>query len=57
MVAYLVREIDGLSLTDLSKRLKCDVSSLSLAADKIIRFSKEDGEMRKRKKILEKALL
>jgi hypothetical protein len=36
--------------------MKRDVSSLGLAADRIIRCSKEDGEMRKRIKILEKKL-
>jgi putative transposase len=56
MIAYLVREVRGMSLTDLGRRMKRDVSSLSLAADKIIRCSKEDDEMRKRKKILEKKL-
>ena len=56
MIAYLVREVRGMSLTDLSRRLKRDISSLSLAADKIIRCSKEDGEMGKRKKVLEKKL-
>jgi len=56
MIAYLVREVRGMSLTDLGRRMKRDVSSLSLAADKIIRCSKEDGKMRKRIKILEKEL-
>ena len=56
MIAYLVREVSGMSLTDLGRRMKRDVSSLSLAADKIIRCSKENGEMRKRKKIFEKKL-
>lgn len=56
MIAYLVREVSGMSLTDLGRRIKRDVSSLSLAADKIIRCSKENGEIRKRKKILEKKL-
>jgi len=57
MSAYLVREARNLSLTDLSRRLKRDVSSLSLAADKILRCSKEDAEIRKRIKSVEKALL
>jgi putative transposase len=56
MIAYLVREKSGLSLTDLSRCMKRDVSTLSLAADKIIKCSKEDAEMRKRKQILEKKL-
>jgi chromosomal replication initiation ATPase DnaA len=56
MIAYLVREVSRLSLADLGKRLKRDASSLSLSADKIIRCSKEKGEMRKRKKILEQKL-
>ena len=56
MIAYLVREVSGLSLTDLGRRMKRDVSSLSLAADKIMRCSKDDGEIRKRKQILEKKL-
>jgi len=56
MISYLVREVRGMSLTDLGRRMKRDVSSLSLAADKIRRCSKEDDEMRKRKNILEKKL-
>jgi putative transposase len=39
MIAYLVREAPGLSLTELGKRMKRDVSTLSLAADKIMRSS------------------
>jgi REP element-mobilizing transposase RayT len=53
MIAYLVREISGLSLTDLSRRMKRDVSSLSEAADRIIRCSKEDGNLGRKKKMLE----
>ena len=56
MIAYLVREGSGLSLTALGRRMKRDVSSLSLAADKIMRCSKDDGEIRRRKMILEKNL-
>ena len=56
MIAYLVREVSGLSLTDLGRRMKRDVSSLSLAADKIMRCSKDNGEIRRRKQILEKKL-
>jgi len=56
MIAYLVREVRGMSLTDLGRRMKRDISSLSLAADKIIRCSKEDVEMRKKKEIIEKKL-
>ena len=57
MIAYLVRELSGLSLTELGRRMKRDLSSLSLAADKIISRSKEDGELRKKKDILEGRLL
>jgi hypothetical protein len=39
MIAYLVREAAGLSLTELGRRMKRDVSTLSLAADKIMRRS------------------
>jgi putative transposase len=56
LIAYLVREVVGMSLADLGRRMKRDISSLSLAADKIMRSSKDDGELRKRKKILEKRL-
>jgi len=39
LIAYLVRETSGLSLTDLGRRMKRDVSTLSFAADKILRRS------------------
>jgi hypothetical protein len=39
MIAYLVREATGLSMTELARRMKRDVSTLSLAADKIMRRS------------------
>jgi putative transposase len=39
MIAYLVREVTGLSMTELGRRMKRDVSTLSLAADKIMRRS------------------
>jgi len=57
LIAYLVREISGLSLTDLGKRLKRDPCSLSQAADKIIRCSKENGGLDRKKKMLEKAFV
>jgi len=38
-IAYLVREATGLSLTELGRRMKRDVSTLSLAAEKIMRRS------------------
>jgi hypothetical protein len=38
VIAYLVRET-GLSLTELGRRLNRDVSTLSLAADRIMRRS------------------
>jgi len=56
MIAYLVREVRGMSLTDLSRRLKRDVSSLSHAADRIIRGSKEDSGLEKKKQLLEKVI-
>ncbi len=39
MIACLVREAPGLSLTELGRRMKRDVSTLSLAADRILRRS------------------
>ena len=57
MIAYLVREVNGLALTDLSRRIKRDISSLSEAAERILNCSKEEGELGKRKKILDKELL
>ena len=57
MIAFLVREINGLSLTDLSRTIKRDVSSLSEAAEKISDSSRMDGELAKRKKILSEDLL
>lgn len=39
MIASLVREATGLSMTELGRRMKRDVSTLSLAADKIMRRS------------------
>jgi len=57
MIAYLVREISGLSLTDLSKRMRRDVSSLSAAAERILGSSKEDKELERRKRILREELL
>lgn len=56
MIAHWVREISGLSLTDLSRRMKRDVSSLSHAADRITRHSKEDSDLAKRRRLLAKAL-
>jgi len=56
MIAYLVREHRGSSLTDLSRRMKRDISSLSHAADRIIRGSKKDGDLEKRKHWLERAV-
>ena len=57
LIAYLVRESRGLSLTDLGKRLKRDQCSLSLAADRIVRRSKDDVELGKKKKTMERAFL
>jgi REP element-mobilizing transposase RayT len=56
VIAYLVREVRGMSVTDLGRRLKRDVSSLSHAADRIIRGSKEGSDLEKRKQLLEKAI-
>jgi REP element-mobilizing transposase RayT len=39
MIAYLVREATGVSLTELGRRMHRDVSTLSLAADKVMRRS------------------
>lgn len=57
MMAYLVREISGLSLTDLGKRMNRDISSLSLAAQRMLQRSKEDKELGRKKKSLEKVFL
>jgi len=52
MIAYLVREISGLSLTDLSRSMRRDISSLSHAAERISDRFKEDEELEKRRRIL-----
>lgn len=39
LIAYLVRETSGLSLTELGRRMRRDVSTLSFAADKVMRRS------------------
>lgn len=57
LIAYLVRETSGLSLTELGKRLKRDVCSLSQAAYKVNRCSTERGELERRKKKLQKELM
>ena len=56
MIAYLVREVSGMSLTDLSRRLKRDVSSLSGVAERVLSRSREDSDLEKRKQLLERAL-
>ena len=56
MIAYLVREVSGMSLTDLSRRLKRDVSSLSAVAERVLNRSREDSHLEKRKQLLERAL-
>jgi REP element-mobilizing transposase RayT len=56
MIAYLVREVSGLSLTDLSSRMKRDVTSLSAAAERVFTRSRENSDLEKRKQLLEKAL-
>ncbi len=57
MIAYVVRECAGLSLTELSRRLKRDLSSLSLAANKIVQCSKENEELERRRMILEEKII
>ena len=57
MIAYLIREVNGLALTDLSRRIKREISSLREDAERILNCSKEEGELGKRKKILDKELL
>jgi chromosomal replication initiation ATPase DnaA len=57
MVACLVREINGLPLTELSRRMKRDITSLSHATDRIIRSSKDDDSLGRKRKMLEEALL
>lgn len=56
MIAYLVREIGGMSLTDLGRRIKRDLSSLSAAAERLLTRSKVDSDLEKRKQLLERAL-
>ncbi len=56
MVAYLVREIGGMSLTDLGRRIKRDLSSLSAAAERLLSRSKVASDLEKRKQLLERAL-
>lgn len=57
MIAYLVREINGLSLTGLSTRMKRDVTSLSHAADRIMRSSKDDHHLGRKKKMMEEVFV
>ncbi len=57
MIACLVREINGLSLTELSRRMNRDVTSLSHAADRIVRSAKDDDNLWRKKKMLEKVFL
>ena len=57
MIAYLVREVSGLTLSDLGRRLKRDVSSLSKVAERILSRSREDSDLEKRKQLLGKTLL
>ena len=56
MISYLVREVSGLSLTELSRRLKRDVSSLSAVAERVLSRSREDSYLEKKKQLLERAL-
>ena len=48
--------VSGLSLTELSRRLKRDVSSLSEVAKRVLSRSREDSDLEKRKQLLERAL-
>jgi len=48
--------VSGLSLTELSRCLKRDVSSLSGVAESVLNRSREDRDLEKRKQLLEKAL-
>ena len=48
--------VSGLSLTELSRRLKRDVSSMSGVAESVLRRSREDSDLEKRKQLLERAL-
>lgn len=57
MIAYGVREINGLSITVLSKRINRDISSLSKAAERMLVRSKKDTDLGKRKKVLDEELL
>ena len=48
--------VSGLSLTELSRRLKRDVSSLSAVAERVLSRSREDSYLEKKKQLLERAL-
>ncbi len=47
VIAWLVLETGKLTLTELSKRLKRDVSTLSSAAQRVFTLSNEDTELAK----------
>ena len=49
MIAFVVREESGLSLTELSRRLKRDVSSLSAVDERVVSRSREDSDLEIRK--------
>jgi len=57
LIAYIVSEINGLSLVDLGKRMKRDASTLSHAVERVVRRSKKDDELGKRIKHVEKGFL
>ncbi|HBR18277.1 MAG TPA: transposase [Deltaproteobacteria bacterium] len=57
LIAYIVREINGLSLADLGKRMKRDASSLSHAVERMVSRSKREDSLGKRKKHVEKEFL
>ena len=48
MISWLVREARHLSLTELSTRLNRDLSTLSVAAKRLVERSRRDPGLRKR---------
>jgi len=57
MICWLVREARHLSLTELSRRLNRDLSTLSVAAKRLVEKSKSDPGLRKRMTNLKSDLL
>jgi putative transposase len=56
MISWIVRETRHLSLTELSKRLNRDISSLSVSAGRLVEKSKFDNHLSKKMEELKSAL-